>query len=120
MSAIVTLMPYDPAWPAQFVLIRNMLAAALEDAAVTIEHVGSTSVPGFAAKPVIDVDVVIRPGAFPDVRSRLEAAGYRHAGDQGIAGREVFKCAAALQPFYEKFGFFTMLCGQREMRPGRD
>lgn len=93
MSTIVTLVPYDHTWPAQFALIRNELTAALGDAAVAIEHVGSTSVPGLAAKPVIDIDVVIRPGAFPDVRLRLEAAGYRHAGDQGIAGREVFKCA---------------------------
>ena len=93
MSTIVTLVPYDPAWPAQFALIRNELTAALGDAAVSIEHVGSTSVPGLAAKPVIDVDVVIRPGTFPNVRMRLEAASYRHAGDQGISGREVFKCA---------------------------
>lgn len=91
MSAVVTLAPYDPAWPAQFELICSELAAALEDAAVSIEHVGSTSVPGLKAKPVIDVDVVIRPGTFQDVRKRLEAAGYRYAGDQGVTGREVFK-----------------------------
>lgn len=91
MATVVTLVPYDPEWPAQFKMIRNELAAALGDAAVSIEHVGSTSVSGLAAKPVIDVDVVIRPGTFNDVCIRLEAAGYRHAGNQGIPGREVFK-----------------------------
>lgn len=93
MSTVVTLVPYDPAWPEQFETIRNGLAAALGDTAVSIEHVGSTSVPGLTAKPVIDIDIVIRPGAFNDVRIRLEAAGYQHAGDQGITGREVFKCS---------------------------
>ncbi len=53
---------YNPDWPAQFRAWRDRLAAALGQAAVRIDHVGSTSVPGLAAKPVIDVQVSV-----PDV-----------------------------------------------------
>ncbi|MDP3130288.1 MAG: GrpB family protein, partial [Bacillota bacterium] len=75
-----------------FAYIKSELAVALEDAVLAIEHVGSTAVPGLAAKPVIDIDVVIATLAdFPLVRTRLESIGYRHEGDLGIPGREAFK-----------------------------
>ena len=63
-----------------------------------IEHVGSTSVPGLAAKPTIDIDVVIEAPHWADVRAAFEAAGYRHAGDQDVPGREVFKPRAPTAP----------------------
>jgi GrpB-like predicted nucleotidyltransferase (UPF0157 family) len=50
---------YDPAWPRRFSRWRDRLATALGSAALRIEHVGSTSVPGLAAKPVIDVQVSV-------------------------------------------------------------
>ena len=50
---------YDPAWPARFAELRARIAPALSDAALAIEHIGSTSVPGLAAKPIIDVLVVV-------------------------------------------------------------
>ena len=50
---------YDPNWPARFQAWRDRLAAALGSAAVRIDHVGSTSVPGLAAKPIIDVQVSV-------------------------------------------------------------
>jgi len=88
----VVVVPYDLAWPAAFDAIREELAMVLEDACLAIEHVGSTAVPGLCAKPIVDIDVVIDTAArFPFVRARLEAAGYRHEGDLGIAGREAFK-----------------------------
>ena len=55
-----------------------------------VEHVGGTSVPGMAAKPIIDIDVVVREDKFPDVRRKLEALGYSYEGDKGIPGREAF------------------------------
>jgi GrpB-like predicted nucleotidyltransferase (UPF0157 family) len=58
----VEVVPYDPAWPDAFAAWRDRLAAALGPAARRIEHIGSTAVPGLAAKPVIDVQV-----AVPDV-----------------------------------------------------
>jgi GrpB-like predicted nucleotidyltransferase (UPF0157 family) len=60
---------YDPRWPTRFAELRDRLAAALGPLAVRIEHVGSTAVPGLAAKPIIDLDVVIatpRPPARGD------------------------------------------------------
>jgi GrpB-like predicted nucleotidyltransferase (UPF0157 family) len=53
----------------------------------------STSVPGMAAKPIIDVDVLIRSNAqFAQVCDRLERFGYIHRGSRGVEGREVFRC----------------------------
>jgi GrpB-like predicted nucleotidyltransferase (UPF0157 family) len=84
-----TVVPYDPAWAVRFDEIRRHLAPALAGLSATIEHVGSTAVPGLVAKPIIDIDVVV--GDVADVRSvigRLEAIGYVHRGDLGVEGRE--------------------------------
>jgi GrpB-like predicted nucleotidyltransferase (UPF0157 family) len=51
----IVVVEYDPAWPDLFAALRTPVAAALEDVAVAIEHVGSTAVPGLAAKPIIDL-----------------------------------------------------------------
>lgn len=59
---------------------------------MSIEHVGSTAVPGLAAKPVIDIDVVIASEAdLPSVISELAAIGYVYEGEIGIAGRHAFR-----------------------------
>jgi GrpB-like predicted nucleotidyltransferase (UPF0157 family) len=49
---------YDPAWPVRFTAERQLLVAAMP-AALSIEHMGSTSVPGLAAKPIIDIVAVV-------------------------------------------------------------
>jgi GrpB-like predicted nucleotidyltransferase (UPF0157 family) len=75
----VLICEYDPRWPEQFEAIRVRLAEALGELPVTIEHVGSTAVPGLAAKPIIDIDVVVR--SQDDVEAaidRLEPIGYVH------------------------------------------
>lgn len=46
----------DPCWPTRFASVVRSIRAVLGDAALSIEHVGSTSVPGLAAKPILDVD----------------------------------------------------------------
>lgn len=87
----VTVSPYDPQWPREFEAIRMELEAALGPLALRIEHVGSTSVPGLSAKPIIDMDVVIRDyDSFPEVVEKLALAGYEHEGDLGIPEREAF------------------------------
>jgi len=84
--------PYDPAWPVEFAKIKDFLWPHVCDLALKIVHVGSTSVPGLAAKPIIDFVIVMEAYAvFPALKARLEALGYRHNGDQGIPTREVFK-----------------------------
>jgi GrpB-like predicted nucleotidyltransferase (UPF0157 family) len=87
----MVVVPYDEKWPESFALIKSVLDGALSRA-VGIEHIGSTSIPGMHAKPVIDIDVVIRDVIdLPLTSEELSGIGYLHAGDQGIPGREVFK-----------------------------
>lgn len=101
----VSVLPYDAAWPAAFATLREELSAALRAVpVVAIEHVGSTSVPGLPAKPVLDVDVVVERAHLDAAITALEAAGYTHEGDLGIpdrhavrhpdAGRHVYVCVA--------------------------
>ncbi len=88
----VVVLPYDEQWKQDFLMIREELASALGQLALRIEHVGSTSVEGLSAKPIIDIDVVIEDySVFEEVVSALGTIGYRHEGDLGIAGREAFK-----------------------------
>lgn len=87
----VVVLPYDPAWKADFAAIRQELASALDGLAIAIEHVGSTSVEGLSAKPCIDIDAVMPDySVFPQIVERLAAIGYTHEGDLGIPGREAF------------------------------
>lgn len=76
-AAPVRLHDYDPSWPALYgdeaKLLRNTLAPDL----VAIEHIGSTSVPGMAAKPVIDLLAAVTDyGRFPSIVQRLGSVGY--------------------------------------------
>lgn len=82
---------YNPDWPDWFARIREALAEKLGAACLSIEHFGSTSVPGMVAKPVIDIDVVIEPDRFEEVKALLAELGYRHEGDLGIPEREAFR-----------------------------
>jgi len=67
----------DPAWPAMFALLEERIHTALGDAALAVEHVGSTAVPGLAAKPIIDVDLTVADSADEDAwLPQLEAAGF--------------------------------------------
>jgi GrpB-like predicted nucleotidyltransferase (UPF0157 family) len=82
---------YDPEWPRIFEALREVYLNALGELAIAIEHVGSTSVSGLAAKPIIDIDVVIQSrDELPSVVQRLALLGYRHQGDLGVPGREAF------------------------------
>lgn len=88
----VVVLPYDDQWKQDFFKIKTELADALGQLATGIEHVGSTSVEGLSAKPVIDIDVVIKDySVFDNVVIALEKIGYRHEGNLGIPGREAFK-----------------------------
>jgi len=94
----VVVVDYDLAWPALFAALRAPVAAALGELAVAIEHVGSTAVPGLAAKPIIDLDVAISSASALDAAiERLAPLGYVHKGDQGITGRAAFDWPPRLQ-----------------------
>lgn len=97
----VVIEDYDPFWPEQFEELRSRLAKALDGVATAIEHVGSTAVPGLAAKPVIDVDVHLKSAAdLPRVIAALASIGYQHRGDLGVPGREAFRAPAGNFPHH--------------------
>ena len=76
-DAPVTLVDYDPAWPALFEREARRIRAVLGDRVIRIEHTGSTSVPGLAAKPIIDITLIVPDSAEEaDYVPQLEAAGY--------------------------------------------
>lgn len=83
---------YNPAWPSQFAEIAGSVRAAFRDGPlIAVEHIGSTAVAGLAAKPIIDIDVIIPSQSdSPDAIVRLAKLGYIHQGDLGITGREAF------------------------------
>lgn len=73
----IRIVSYDPDWPKKFEAHARRIADALGGAALRVEHVGSTSVPGLAAKPIIDILVVVTDSADESAYlPRLEAAGY--------------------------------------------
>jgi GrpB-like predicted nucleotidyltransferase (UPF0157 family) len=90
----VVMAEYDPEWPARFEKLSDRIAAALGPLALAIEHVGSTSVPSMCAKPIVDIDVVVRPEDVPAAIAAVEALGYRHEGNLGVEGREAFRWVA--------------------------
>src|SRR4030095_12892193 len=78
LTAKLQVVDYDPEWPGLFEREADRIRAVLGERAVQLEHIGSTSVPGLAAKPIIDIllvgaDPADEPAWLPD----LEAAGYR-------------------------------------------
>jgi GrpB-like predicted nucleotidyltransferase (UPF0157 family) len=90
---VIEVRDYDPTWPDRFEERRAEYAAALEAAAVpfvSIEHVGSTSVPGLAAKPVIDIDIVVDPPNVDAASSVLVDLGFEPRGELGIPQRWAF------------------------------
>jgi GrpB-like predicted nucleotidyltransferase (UPF0157 family) len=73
---MVEIVPYDPGWPAEFQQIAAALRKGLGELAVRIDHIGSTSVPGLAAKDVIDIQVTVL-ALNERIRSAIAALGYR-------------------------------------------
>ena len=86
----VIVLPYTTDWEKAFRLIEALLAAGLRGIQHSIEHVGSTAIPGMVAKPIIDIDVVIDRRDFVETKKRLKEMGYMHEGDLGIKDREAF------------------------------
>ncbi len=94
--APIVISDYDPDWPSRFTSLAAAVSKTLGPVLLRIEHVGSTSVPGLAAKPIIDMDAVVRPADVPEAIRRLSTLGYAHQGDLGVAGREAFSTPDSL------------------------
>ncbi len=93
----IVVVDYDHTWPVVFETLRARLAPVLGDAATAIEHVGSTAVPGLAAKPIVDIDAIVRtPSCVPHAIAQCVGLGYEHRGQLGIEGREAFRAPASL------------------------
>jgi GrpB-like predicted nucleotidyltransferase (UPF0157 family) len=96
--APAVVVPYDSQWPRQFDSLRTTIDAALAGIPHTTEHVGSTAVVGLAAKPIIDIDVVV--ASVMEVGPAVDAltqAGWQPEGDLRIAGREALAPPAGLR-----------------------
>lgn len=91
MARRVVVVPYREQWKTDFEIIRQHLLTAVEDIIIDIEHIGSTSVEGLSAKPIIDIDIVIKDySVFDTVVERLATLGYIHEGNLGIKDRDAF------------------------------
>ena len=111
----IQVLPYDPQWKENFQTIRQELSLALNGLALRIEHVGSTSVEGLAAKPIIDIDVVISDHTpLESVVAALSAIGYQHEGDLGIPQREAFRYDA--KPHLQKHHLYVCPESSPELR----
>jgi len=90
---------YSSGWPMAFAQLQSVYRSRLGSYVAAVEHVGSTSVEGLPAKPVIDIDLIIEDSVLlKPVIAVLQELGYQHAGDLGIAGREAFKRTSSLTP----------------------
>lgn len=92
MGDPILIEPYDPAWPTLFASIAARLREALGERALRIDHIGSTAVPGLAAKPVIDIQIsvgALEPVAF--YADGLERAGFRWRADNPDRTKRYFR-----------------------------
>jgi GrpB-like predicted nucleotidyltransferase (UPF0157 family) len=88
----VVLEPYNSEWPLKFREVHKQLSSILKDVPIiSIEHVGSTSIPSMKAKPVLDIDIIIPTSSLEPAGRALESAGYTGCGEMGIPGRFVFR-----------------------------
>ena len=90
---MIDVFPYDPDWPRPFEALRNEYSNALEGSGVSfsaIKHIGSTSVRGLAAKPVIDCDIVVASDEVERASDGHVGLGFRLLGELGIAQRWAF------------------------------
>lgn len=81
---------WNPQWKYEYEKIVASLGKDIIYNSIKIEHVGSTSVEGLSAKPIIDLDIVIENDNFEIIKRLLNDKGYKHEGDLGIEGREAF------------------------------
>ena len=87
----VVIADYDPEWPREFDEEKGRILGAIGESLEVVEHIGSTSVPGLAAKPIIDILLVVRP--FPLTLAQVDAVcglGYFYKAEHGISGRQYF------------------------------
>jgi GrpB-like predicted nucleotidyltransferase (UPF0157 family) len=112
------LQKYDPQWKTMFHEIKEIFEKELNGLIKSVEHIGSTSVPGLAAKPIIDIDIVVKDSTnLSDIILLLEQIGYEHIGDKGIPGRESFKRSfvTPAHPRLDSIGHHLYVCSEKNV-----
>ena len=95
----VKVLPYNPEWRVWYLSLKEKIWPMIFHNAIAIEHVGSTSVEGLAAKPCIDIDIVtVDRNQVGQCIPILESIGYEYRGDLGVRNREAFKCIDPIHP----------------------
>jgi GrpB-like predicted nucleotidyltransferase (UPF0157 family) len=85
---------FNPNWSVQFQELKNGIEPLVSKYIKNILHVGSTSIKGMSAKPIIDIDMVVEDFAnLDEIKQALSIIGYEHRGNQGIEDREAFICS---------------------------
>src|SRR5512133_3544140 len=91
MTSLYTFSEYSSDWPQEFEREAARLRGYFHSVIITIHHIGSTSIPGLAAKPIIDLlPVVSSIQTVDDLTPILEKEGYRAWGEYGLPGRRFF------------------------------
>ncbi|QYR19670.1 GrpB family protein [Paenibacillus sp. sptzw28] len=97
-GGLIKLADYSPAWPKLFESERELIAGAVHGRVLDIQHIGSTSVPGMAAKPIIDIGVAVEQFELAAALvPALEAVGYVYRGENGCPRRHYFVKGAPLR-----------------------
>ena len=92
MRQHITVTEYDPLWPKKFQAESRPIRSILADNCLAIYHIGSTAVPGLAAKPIIDMMAVVKSLVqVDDVAEDFSQIGYEYLGEFGIAGRRYLR-----------------------------
>lgn len=92
MAQHITVKEYDPAWRELYEREKALIADILQENLVAVYHIGITSVPALAAKPVIDIMVAVKSlDAADGAAEKFAEAGYEYLGEFGIAGRRYLR-----------------------------
>ncbi|MEK3854354.1 GrpB family protein [Cytobacillus sp. FSL H8-0458] len=107
MTRKVIITAYNPDWPSRFQREKKPIMAIFKDEILNIHHIGSSSIPGLAAKPVIDIlPVVIDIERVNHFNGEMAALGYEPHGENGLPGRRYFQKGGNLRThhihIYEK------------------
>ncbi|WP_226527110.1 GrpB family protein [Metabacillus niabensis] len=87
----IKILDFDEQWIKEFKSIKQVISKSLGNLIIDIEHVGSTSIKGLGAKPILDIDIVIEIyDVFTNVIRALEKLGYFHQEEWSFEGREAF------------------------------
>jgi len=90
-GTLLKIEPYSSLWPVAYRQLRKVYEQLLEGLYYDIQHVGSTSVEGLAAKPILDIDIIIEDESqLTEIIRRLQLIGYNYRGTMGIPGRHAF------------------------------